>query len=355
MPSNKDADQLNRLLTANERSLIAGCFIVLIVMLSLYMSRPWIAKPNVPHQDIVTEGKTERREVTASFFDSYVETRIELRYDGEAERGSPVKIEATIAQQRLFRRSPSYPDTGENTPQPQILDKLQWPIEISLEQGKIGRKLAKGTPLPVSVDWAPLVPETGNKALFVVNLINFNGSNTPESDLEKAINENRNELSLRINGVQQKANPSSDIVLTITTYKNGIRADLWEQATLSGSLLAFVLGSSILMNAIGRSWKLISARKEGSGDWVGEGVVLPNTTRLRMSLNGVVHEGAIRDGLCVIDGTAFSTLTAAAKRLGSKTGNHGKSSDQETPDGLLWSRSTICGGIQIDARDLQIE
>jgi hypothetical protein len=309
MPFGADEKRVSRLLTRKERWLVFGCFVISLECSLLYLTTSWFVK-SIPRPEVlVAKGSAERREVTASVFDAYVQSKIELHYDSSAERGAPVKIEATITQQLLFRRSPSYPDTGDDTPKPQVLDELRWPIELSLDQGKIVRKLAKGTLLPVILDWAPVISASGDKAIFVLNLKNFNGSETPRSN---------NELSLEINGIQKKANPSNDIPLTIKIYKNGIPAGLWEKVTLGGAALAFVLGSSILTRAIGRAWKSLSRSRGSSRNWEGEGVVLPETTQLRMSHNGIVHEGTIRDGLWVIGGKSFSSPSAAANGLGSR-------------------------------------
>lgn len=53
--------------------------------------------------------------------------------------------------------------------------------------------------------------------------------------------------------------------------------------------------------------------KDSQGkSWAGDGVALPHGTDIRMSYNGRLHEGQIRDGMWVIGEKSFSSPSGAA-------------------------------------------
>ncbi len=50
----------------------------------------------------------------------------------------------------------------------------------------------------------------------------------------------------------------------------------------------------------------------GGRPWSGKGVTLPHGTELRMKYNGRVHTGAVRDGVWIVEGSAYKSPSAAA-------------------------------------------
>lgn len=50
----------------------------------------------------------------------------------------------------------------------------------------------------------------------------------------------------------------------------------------------------------------------GGRPWSGKGVTLPHGTELRMKYNGRVHTGVVRDGVWLVEGSAYKSPSAAA-------------------------------------------
>lgn len=79
-----------------------------------------------------------------------------------------------------------------------------------------------------------------------------------------------------------------------------------------------------------------------AGAWASDGVLLPSGTQLRMKYNGRVHEGVVRDGAWLVEGSSYSSPSGAARGVAlTKRGKHPNLDgwiywEARSPGGSLW-------------------
>jgi len=284
----------------------AGCVVFVMAMFG-YWVFPTIPFARYPAGLSQTAGKVFTRELSASFWDSYIKSQLTISSPLDIESGSSADISVSITQQREFRPNPGYFDMalGSDRPQPQTLRTLQWPITISLDGEKgASRHYPKGTSLPVNLVFSAEVSGTSNTKKLILKLENFDGLDGSDPNLSADFLPSEARLSLSVNGETSTQNPRDDIVLTVNVNKMGIPIEKWEYITLVAGVAGFLVTCAAFTNFASRVWQRM--RAEPNASWKQGSLVLPHGTKLRATdEHGIVHVGQIDDGLWIVGGTNY--------------------------------------------------
>jgi hypothetical protein len=116
--------------------------------------------------------------------------------------------------------------------------------------------LQANSQLPIEVVWAPIAKSEGD-ASFTLHVKNINGAKTVSRRPGRPKQMFDNKIFISINVTEKEYGPDDDIPLPISIYTaGGMPAWLWQNLTMAGGIISFVLGSALLMGWVSRFWAL---------------------------------------------------------------------------------------------------
>lgn len=182
-------------------------------------------------------------------FSVQLKTSLAIEFPDKVRSGSLASIVVAVTQERRKKYL-----SGKKPDEVTALDRTVWPIDFSLtiDSKKENKVLIGGSQLPARLQWAPLLDARHSEFVAVLRA-EFNSPSLQKVALERT--------RIKINGEpREDSQPSDDIPLTISVYKFGMPAWLWEYISLGGSFLSFVLGCSFLTGALSRVWRRLFGR-----------------------------------------------------------------------------------------------
>jgi hypothetical protein len=215
------------------------------------------AKGGLKDQGVVNANAEGLRQIlTASVVLAFYATAIEIEYRNPIVKDSSASITATISQRVIYRRDPSYGASDTNAPEPQVIERLKWPLTLSLKSAAFKfspnestKKIAAGAHLPATVTWAPVANSSGDWTL-IFNAQNINGKGDEGDTLAGDWG-----INLTTNGKTSRIGASDDVVLPLSVYPlEGISNPAYRWLALIGALVSFVIGSELLVGLFSRFW-----------------------------------------------------------------------------------------------------
>lgn len=176
---------------------------------------------------------------------------IEISYISPIRVNQSLEVRATLRQMNLV-----FGSVGNTDPPPsQEALRLTQPLVLRLSSpaftlaSEDARKaFSQGTPLPARTAWVPIANRPGSWRLLITVDFEDGGSSAALSAQEQII-------VVNMRNARTVINFGEPIVLPIEVYvEQGIPAHIFEIATLLGSFIAFVVGSSIVTGALSKFW-----------------------------------------------------------------------------------------------------